>query len=152
MNIDIVAAMPGNNEKELIRDIRVRCDNQGSIYLASVCDALKTIGYPIHTSLVFYFSSTDDMYVFVRRDPLTDEDVIPQDTLAGPAKNRLYMKFKFQDQLTQEIDATDADSREDSKREDEGIKTQKEIWSSGKANRRTKERKISFVIEKVSMW
>jgi len=27
-----------------------------------------------------------------------------------------------------------------------------EIWSNGKANRRTKERKISFVIEKVSMW
>lgn len=27
-----------------------------------------------------------------------------------------------------------------------------EIWSSNKANRRTKERKISFVIEKVSMW
>jgi hypothetical protein len=27
-----------------------------------------------------------------------------------------------------------------------------EIWSSTKANRRTKERKISFVIEKVSMW
>lgn len=27
-----------------------------------------------------------------------------------------------------------------------------EIWSSAKANRRTKERKISFVIEKVSMW
>lgn len=27
-----------------------------------------------------------------------------------------------------------------------------EIWSSSKANRRTKERKISFVIEKVSMW
>jgi hypothetical protein len=27
-----------------------------------------------------------------------------------------------------------------------------ELWSSSKANRRTKERKISFVIEKVSMW
>jgi hypothetical protein len=27
-----------------------------------------------------------------------------------------------------------------------------EIWSTTKANRRTKERKISFVIEKVSMW
>lgn len=27
-----------------------------------------------------------------------------------------------------------------------------EIWSSEKANRRTKERKISFVIEKVSLW
>ena len=28
----------------------------------------------------------------------------------------------------------------------------KEVWSTGKANRRTKERKISFVIEKVSVW
>lgn len=27
-----------------------------------------------------------------------------------------------------------------------------EIWSNEKANRRTKERKISFVIEKVSLW
>lgn len=27
-----------------------------------------------------------------------------------------------------------------------------EIWSDEKANRRTKERKISFVIEKVSLW
>lgn len=27
-----------------------------------------------------------------------------------------------------------------------------EIWSTTRANRRTKERKISFVIEKVSMW
>ena len=32
------------------------------------------------------------------------------------------------------------------------IDTPKEIWSTGKANRRTKERKISFIIEKVSLW
>ena len=33
-----------------------------------------------------------------------------------------------------------------------GDENKDEIWSSSKANRRTKERKISFVIEKVSMW
>ena len=28
----------------------------------------------------------------------------------------------------------------------------KEIWSSSNANRRTKERSISFVVERVSLW
>ena len=41
--------------------------------------------------------------------------------------------------------------QEDSESEFE-MSNPKEIWSNGKANRRTKERKISFVIEKVSMW
>lgn len=35
---------------------------------------------------------------------------------------------------------------------DGGEGSNMEIWNSAKANRRTKERKISFVIEKVSMW
>lgn len=34
----------------------------------------------------------------------------------------------------------------------EGGENSVEIWSNTRANRRTKERKISFVIEKVSMW
>jgi hypothetical protein len=37
-------------------------------------------------------------------------------------------------------------------KEVENDQSQHEIWSTTKANRRTKERKISFVIEKVSMW
>ena len=44
----------------------------------------------------------------------------------------------------QKGDSSDEKSNEDENKDD--------IWSSAKANRRTKERKISFVIEKVSMW
>lgn len=43
----------------------------------------------------------------------------------------------------------DGDSNDKESLQDHG---NLEIWSSAKANRRTKERKISFVIEKVSMW
>ena len=40
----------------------------------------------------------------------------------------------------------------DATKEPDHDQNQLEIWNSTKDNRRTKERKISFVIEKVSMW
>ena len=90
-------------------------------------------------------------------------------------ENRLYLKFKFNSQVTgvksdiaesqpallctqEVIDiAPSTTQQEEKKRQGSDdlefeMSNPQEIWSNGKANRRTKERKISFVIEKVSMW
>jgi hypothetical protein len=61
-----------------------------------------------------------------------------------PSSNTINIDLKMK--LRPEIDNS---SDEKGSNVEEG---NQEIWSSSKANRRTKERKISFVIEKVSMW
>ncbi len=152
MILSVVASMPGSDDKELIKNIPATQNADGSVQLQSLIERLIEIGYPVQSSLVSYFSPADDIYTFVRREPLLDSDSIPASCIVD---DRVYLKFRYNEQLTGDV----TEPREEGKREEadsdfegEILSTPQEIWSNGKANRRTKERKISFVIEKVSMW
>jgi hypothetical protein len=69
------------------------------ISLKDVSNRLLEIGYPIQGSLISFFSQADDCYVFVRKEPIKEEDLIPIHELY---ENRLHLKFRFPDQLIYE--------------------------------------------------
>jgi len=68
--IHVVASMPGQEEKELIKGVTCKLNGEGELMLKSVSDYLKELGYPVAGSLVSYFSVEDDIYAFMRKEPL----------------------------------------------------------------------------------
>ena len=200
--------MPGSEDKELIKNVRVSKDAHDRLIIASVCDRLRDQGFNVTGTMVSYYSPAEEMYIFLGKDPIPPErDGIGMTNLN---KSRLHLKFRpGQDSPKTNPAATSLDNAMNANQQVKSentlsftgasmgnpltqaqaapppapapapVPTQAptpsgqmggnfeqasndkesnqdnqnlEIWSSAKANRRTKERKISFVIEKVSMW
>jgi hypothetical protein len=212
--------MPGSDDKELIKNVRANRDQNGRLLLGSVCDKLKEQGFSVSGTMVSYYSPSEEMYIFIGKDPIPcEKDGIPIECLN---KNRLLLKFRpgqdsspkeskssniglslpmipangkgcslnhvldnslafgnlapsiptntngFPAGVQQQVTAPSPvptgnpppsptpqmtmGNVEEGDRESSQDPNMIEWWSSAKANRRTKERKISFVIEKVSMW
>ena len=90
--------MPGNTEKELIKNIIVKVSD-GRLHVDSICERLTEIGYPIRDSLIYYFSPCEDLYIFVSQERLlknasAEGNRIPLEVIV---ENRLHMKFLFED-------------------------------------------------------
>jgi hypothetical protein len=84
--------MPGSEDKELIKNVRVSRDDGGRILLSSVCQRLIELGFNVAGTLVSYYSPVDEMYTFVGKEPIAPEkDGISVDSLS---KNRLLLKFR----------------------------------------------------------
>jgi len=199
--------MPGSEDKELIKNVRVNKDMEGNILLSSVCQRLQEQGFNVSGMRVSYYCPSEEMYIFAGKDPIPiEKDAI---SITNLSKNRLTLKFRpgqdnnspkmsqapqmpqnmdnqpsayrpqqnnfppapmnpiIQPQQTQPpppvpapqqqmptpgIPPTPPMESEPQEKEAGLDQGNCEIWSTAKANRRTKERKISFVIEKVSMW
>ena len=99
MLISVVASMPGSEDKELIKDLQVEGSKTEGVKIQSAIERLIEIGYPVQESLVSYFSPEDDLYTFVRKEPLLDSDIAPSSAIVS---SRLYLRFRYQDQLTGE--------------------------------------------------
>lgn len=201
--------MPGSEDKELIKNVRVSKDAHDRLLIGSVCDRLREQGFNVTGTMVSYYSPAEEMYIFLGKDPIPHEkDGIGMTNLN---KSRLHLKFRpgqdsspktgqamgsldntmntghhvgnenslsftgasmvnplGQNQtapppapaptptpaasatMSNPIGGSYDQGSNDKESNQDGQNL--EIWSSAKANRRTKERKISFVIEKVSMW
>jgi hypothetical protein len=75
-------------------------DGAGNLLLSSICEQLIKIGYPVTNSLVSYFSPEDDLYTYVGKEPLSQEESLSTGSLT---EGRLYMKFRFSEQLTEKV-------------------------------------------------
>ena len=74
--IHVVASMPGQPEKELIKGVTCQLNQKGELIIASVCQKLKDLGYPVANSLISYFSVEDDIFTFLRKEPLLQSDTV----------------------------------------------------------------------------
>ena len=84
--------MPGSDDKELIKNVRANRDQNGRLLLGSVCDKLKEQGFSISGTMVSYYSPSEEMYIFIGKDPIPcEKDGIPIESLS---KNRLLLKFR----------------------------------------------------------
>lgn len=84
--------MPGSDDKELIKNVRANRDQNGRLLLGSVCEKLKEQGFSISGTMVSYYSPSEEMYIFIGKDPIPPEkDGIPIENLN---KNRLLLKFR----------------------------------------------------------
>jgi len=60
--------------------------------LAPIIEVIKDIGFAVDGHLISYFSYIENASVFVARDPLPADKVIPADSFTP--EQRLVLKFK----------------------------------------------------------
>ncbi len=127
----------GETEKEKIRGVETNILKNEDILLFSLVSKLKSIGYPLENGRISYFSPLEKIYIMCGNEPLPKNKVIPFQEYSGSPS--ITLKVKNGGSST-------------------GFTNQQTYMGglpempANKASRRTKERKIGFIIEKVSMW
>jgi hypothetical protein len=148
--------MPGCEDKDLIKNVNVTKDHIDRILINSVLQELKKRDFDVTGKIVSYYSPIEEMYIFIGKDPISrDKDGISIENLS---KNRLCLKFRqgqnnapllpvpepVKSNINFSFDYKDDILNQDDKEID--------IESFTKTKIRTKERNISFIVKKISMW
>lgn len=108
--------------------------DNGDIILQSIVNQLKQCGYPLENSIVSYYSPEIKAFLHCGFDPLPRHSYIPSNDYKLTKKVQVKFKDGFKSEYADDNDATANDPKDVA------------------ANKRTKERKIGFIIEKVSLW
>ena len=118
------------DEEELVPDMKVPILPNGDVDFPLLMTKLKSLGYPLESAFAYYYSEDMGLYVSCGHDPLPKFWHIPQTEY----KTSHTLRLKFKTGLRSEYcDNTRMDN-------------------NSKAQKRTKERKIGYIIEKVSLW
>ena len=129
VNLDVALLLP-TGEEELVPDMKVPILQNGDVDFPLLMTKLKALSYPLESAFAYYYSKDLDLYVSCGHDPMPKFYHIPKSEY--DEANTLRLKFKT-GLRSEYCDNTKADG-------------------GSKAQKRTKERKIGFIIEKVSLW
>lgn len=66
-----------NDEKELIKGVEIQRDQHGHIRLPPIIAHIASMGFPVKDNLISYYSILEKVFVFVGKDPLSSNIVIP---------------------------------------------------------------------------
>lgn len=146
--IDIELELTINNETETelivnVSDPNLVYNSHSEIILTPIINYCKSIGYPLENAMIWYYSPTARLKVYCGNDPLPYSISIPTFEMTNNVlalKCRGAIRNEFGTVVTLGSPSTGK------------IKQEEEAITSHKSSRRTKERKIGYIIEKVSKW
>ena len=161
--------LKSQDEKELIKGVEVETNSQQDLYLKKLIEKLKELGFALDKNIFSYYSKKDDLFIFADGDPLKDDTVIPRDeylpercltlkcrpkSASTPPSAQEQKSSLTSNSTSQGTANTASQSHAPGERSKSGRTVRKTNPSTteGTGSRRTKERKIGFIIEKVSMW
>lgn len=147
IDLSLELTISNETEKELILNIsepNLTFNSHSEIILTPLVNHLKSIGYPLENAMIWYYSPTARLKVYCGNDPLPYSISVPifellNNTLTLQCRGAIRNEFGT-------IVTLGSPSSGKIKPEEEDAIT------SHKSSRRTKERKIGFIIEKVSKW
>lgn len=146
---DVVLIFGDDNdwEIEMVRGLSLKDDPSGRILLQFLLDQLKHKGFPIHFSHIFYRSESTGLDVECGYDPLFPNFSIPAETLSrGPVRHiQLVLVCKEVAKMKHGTSLLLASGR----KHEEVVQ---DDMPEMKSSKRTKERKIGFIIGKVKAW
>jgi len=116
----------------------IMTNTQGDLLLGPIIKHLVELNYPIANTMISYFSAQREKFVFVGNDPLPPSAAIPVRDITFP----LQIKCRYNTRL----DPTSLNNYQTQFDDDDASD------KGGKGGRRTKERKIGYIIEKVARW
>ena len=70
-----------NDDKLLIKNIEVERDKWNNVKLAPIIKKISTMGIPVKDHLISYFSNNERLFVFVGKEPLSEDCTIPMDDI-----------------------------------------------------------------------
>ena len=123
-------------EEEIIPNIDIPITSDKKIFMKDIISKLKYLGYPTTGALFSVFIKTAFEYVYFGSDPI-DPNISLDETLVDFDNLKIKMVSYLEDKLIKKTEKQLFDKKETNK-------TQKD--------KRTKERKIEFIVEKVNAW
>ena len=123
-------------EEEIIPNIDIPITSDKKIFMKDIITKLKYLGYPTTGALFSVFIKTAFEYVYFGSDPI-DPNISLDETLVDFDHLKIKMVSYLEDKLIKKTEKQLFDKKETNK-------TQKD--------KRTKERKIEFIVEKVNAW
>ena len=75
------------NERELIPNLRVEVVKNKGVSLCSLLDVLKTLGFPLFKTMVFFLDGATNSFVYAGNDPIKQEIYIPLNPRKNEVKN-----------------------------------------------------------------
>ena len=123
-------------EEEIIPNIDIPITSDKKIFMKDIISKIKYLGYPTTGALFSVFIKTAFEYVYFGSDPI-DPNISLDETLVDFDHLKIKMVSYLEDKLIKKTEKQLFDKKETNK-------TQKD--------KRTKERKIEFIVEKVNAW
>lgn len=125
------------NEIEIVPNLDVKLNSEGQIKLADIITRLKQFGYPLTGAMISIYSSAAEEYICFGSDPLDQNTSIDADQLPNN-----FLKIRC---------VCHIEERLLNKEKGKGGLSRNSSLDFRKC-KRTKERKIGFIIEKVNVW
>ena len=123
-------------EEEIIPNVEIPITSDRKIFMKDIISKLKYLGYPTTGALFSVYIKTAYEYVYFGSEPI-DPNIFLDETLVDFDNLRIKMVSYLEDKLIKKTEKQLFDKKETNK-------TQKD--------KRTKERKIEFIVEKVNAW
>ncbi|EGR33086.1 hypothetical protein IMG5_062080 [Ichthyophthirius multifiliis] len=149
IKINIILVIIEKNQKKITELIpQFNIDNfindNNEIQLCQLINQLKQMGFPINKNMIYYFCQDAQIFINCGFDPLPDNITIPQEDY----KNFTELKIKCKENqisLIHQVMFEENNYEQNNKNQEEKQKVPNQC-------RRTKERKIGYIIEKVVEW
>lgn len=155
--IDVIIESCPGVPKEKIPGVAAKLNGSGHLVLQELIVKLKTLGFLPDSYLVSYLSEELGMYVFCGKDPVSLSVVVPQKEFM-PNKSLTIKAIKQNGSIFEEL--AHVSQPKGTKAESEANRKLEQRNKGGLSSnnnqlvrcRRTKERRIGDVVEKVSLW
>ena len=140
-NTNTNASEPKQNsiflETEIIPSLSVPSLSDGRILLNDIASQLKNLGYPVTGALMSIYINKVEDYVFIGAEPLDQNYYLdPKDVDMSCIK--LKIVSYIEDKLV--------------KKTEKQLFDRKDTFNKKSKDKRTKERRIGFIVEKVNAW
>jgi len=147
---DVVLIFLPKYEKELLQSVRILRTSQGDVDLADVLQTLKSMGFPITKNVISYYSQVNDMYVYIGNDPVPRGSVIPAlDVVEAPEGKQITIRIR---QILSDFPLAQDQMIETDNVKMEGSVVFNPDGTKETKQKRTKERKIGEILDKVLQW
>ena len=123
-------------EEEIVPDLEIQMTNEGKIFMKNIINKLKYLGYPTVGALFSIYIKTAGEYVYLGSDPI-DPNLYIDQTLVDFDNLKIKIVSYLEDKLVKKTEKQLFDKKDTNKNQ---------------KDKRTKERKIEFIVEKVNAW
>lgn len=140
LEVELIFGSFGQYQHEFIRDIKgsaLHTTPDGLLMLAPILKYIKSLQFNINGAMISYLSPLRDIYTYVGNDPLSGDATMP---LPEVLNNKITLRCRWRSGHDASLDSSTNSLYDDDSRDSAG------------ACKRTKERKIGFIIEKVARW
>lgn len=137
LEIELQYGYLGHYEHDTIKNISqslIQTTSLAELLLVPILNYLRDLGYPVSNAMISYFSRERNLFIYLGHDPLPSNIVIPLTDMHDFPILQLKARFTNQRDVIISTNVIEEDNSSE----------------KGQGSRRTKERKIGFIIDKVA--